>query len=210
MPTARLIEMVANAVTAVAAVVAVSIAWSGLNTWRSQLRGKAEYELARRVLKIVYEVREAMTSVRRPMIWMTEILEAADALGDAAQKENWAALPEAEEAVYRLRWKRVQSAVSNLPTELLEAEVLWGPEAMNTLEPLRKRILELQQAVEAQVGYLSELRPGRKTEKNEYLKAQERVLKAKETASDDAFGQEVQQAVVIAERFLRPKLLVNT
>jgi hypothetical protein len=46
--------------TIFAAVAAGIIAIMGYNAWKKQLRGKAEYELARRLLRNVYRVRDAI------------------------------------------------------------------------------------------------------------------------------------------------------
>ena len=55
-----------DALTALAAVGAVVIGGLGLSTWRRQLKGHAEYELARRVLRALYTARDNLFHVRSP------------------------------------------------------------------------------------------------------------------------------------------------
>ncbi len=47
-----------------AAIIAIYVGIKGLGTWRRQLRGNTEYTLAKNVLTAIYELREAISSVR--------------------------------------------------------------------------------------------------------------------------------------------------
>ena len=58
------------------AVFGVVIAWRGLSTWRTQLKGNVEHEAARRLYKAVLKLRDAMSHVRNPAIWPAEMVEA--------------------------------------------------------------------------------------------------------------------------------------
>ena len=58
--------MVKDIVITLAAASAALCVYLGLNAWRNELKGKAEYELAKNVLKSVYRVREAFKHVRNP------------------------------------------------------------------------------------------------------------------------------------------------
>jgi hypothetical protein len=59
-------------------VVALAAAWAGiigflgLQAWRRELKGKAEFAKAKEVLKAVYRVREAFKQVRHPAIFQYE------------------------------------------------------------------------------------------------------------------------------------------
>jgi hypothetical protein len=57
---AALRELVLIAASSIAAVVALL----GLRTWKKQLKGRTDYELARRLLKSAYAVRDALQIVR--------------------------------------------------------------------------------------------------------------------------------------------------
>lgn len=109
-----------------AAAVGASVALRGLDTWRRQLRGSVEYELARRLLRCTYRWREAIKSVRRPMVWAYEM--------PAPPKEDRETMSEEEvhhygyAMAYQNRWEKVVEARDELQTELLEAEALWGKE----------------------------------------------------------------------------------
>jgi hypothetical protein len=53
-------------VTGISAIVVAITAVCGLQTWKKQIKGETEYDLARRMLISVYEVREAISEFRNP------------------------------------------------------------------------------------------------------------------------------------------------
>jgi hypothetical protein len=60
------ISIAKDIILAISALAAAFIAWRCLATWRKELKGKSEYEIAKQVLKSVYKVREAFKHVRSP------------------------------------------------------------------------------------------------------------------------------------------------
>lgn len=116
----------ADIVTALAALIGVGLAVYGFNAWRDQLRGKTNYELARRYLRAVYKIRDTVKSVRNSFMSNDEISSALNEANkrDAHYKDS------AEKAVYVQRWKKVVESKSDLEVELLEAEVSWGESAI--------------------------------------------------------------------------------
>jgi hypothetical protein len=67
------LPIIKDAVLTGAAIVAGYVGLRGLGTWRRQLKGNTEYELAKSLLKAVYELREAIVSARFPfMIYLRE------------------------------------------------------------------------------------------------------------------------------------------
>src|SRR3972149_3543256 len=54
----------------------VYFAASGLSTWRDQLHGRTEYDLARRYLRSTYKVRDALQRVRSPFMFGEEMMAA--------------------------------------------------------------------------------------------------------------------------------------
>jgi hypothetical protein len=92
-------------VTIIATSIAAVVAITGLQTWRKQLKGNAEYELARDILVAVYRVRDAIRNCKFPPI--PEPLEEVKKFHDQQ-------LP------------KLDDMLSNLDIELLEAEAIWG------------------------------------------------------------------------------------
>ena len=95
--------------------VGIVVAALGLNTWRRQLLGTHEFDLARRVLKSLYSLRDAVASVRHPFMSTAEAGEIPT--DDAAPWEAYA---------YQNRWDRVSEAQQDLSVTLVEAEIVWG------------------------------------------------------------------------------------
>ncbi|MHA2429285.1 MAG: hypothetical protein ACXADB_14780 [Candidatus Hermodarchaeia archaeon] len=187
-----MISMLSDSITALAALAAVVIAYFGLQTWREQLKGKTEYELARRFLRAVYRVRDALALVRNNELPETE-------------NEN-TSQPDLDPnlAVIQMRWLRVVEASSDLNLETIEAEVLWGKEFVYCLKPLRKCVAELSGAIRIYTNMMQ-----RKTSKirEESWKPYERVVYQQgQDPSEDPFGEKILKAVETVETQVRPFL----
>jgi hypothetical protein len=134
-------EFILTAVAVAAAVVAII----GLTTWRRQLGGTAEYELARRILKEVYQFREALQSVRFPFISVRE-MELTEEDGPPPTNDKDKRYRELAKA-YQNRYIRVNETKSALEATLLEVEVLWGTELIAKVRKLYNWDGELYAAI---------------------------------------------------------------
>ena len=76
--TSNLVQAIAAIVVALTTIVGVVLAWRGLKTWRDELSGRTEYELARQLLTGVYNVRDAIRWLRTAAVTQSEY---ADRLG---------------------------------------------------------------------------------------------------------------------------------
>jgi hypothetical protein len=113
-------------VTSFAAVAGVVFAGIGLSAWRKQLHGTSEYELARRLMLQVYQLRDALQATRNPFVSVAE--------GNKEDtEETW------EISAYEKRWKLVQEVIAQFKVTSLEAEVVWG----DMTKPMNKGLLKL-------------------------------------------------------------------
>jgi len=194
-----------DAVTAGAAITAAVVAVLGLRAWRKQLLGKTEYELARRYLRAVYQVRDSIRSLRNPVGSAEEISQAF--------KES-AILPptpgdseynfKLEQALYNFRWKRINDAFSDLDVEILEAEVSWSVDAASAIVPLRTCRRKLFTATRR---HLNRLHPRQRLNAAEDEEIDRIIYDAySDDPSLEDFTNEVKQAVEVVERFLKPHL----
>lgn len=127
-------------VVAAAAALAAYFAYLGLSTWRKELKGKSEYQLAKDVLKSVYEVREAFKHVRNPAIYQYEYPEdMTDHHGHLKQENRH----EGTAHVYQERWKKMDEAFGKLESYHLDAQVEWGAEFQDVIKSLRSCRAEL-------------------------------------------------------------------
>lgn len=127
--------------TIIAALTASVVATIGLSSWKKQLRGRADYDLARRYLRAIYKIRDAIKYVRNPFIPIHEMDEARKE--DKINEEEWKIYENQKRAIYSRRWKKVNEAGSELTLELREAQVLWGSDAVEIEKDLEECIKKL-------------------------------------------------------------------
>ncbi|HVJ38192.1 MAG TPA: hypothetical protein VM687_10390 [Stenotrophomonas sp.] len=128
-----------------AAIVTSSVAIIGLRRWRTELRGKADFEIARGLARATYKLRNELESYRAPFVRGGEFPDSYyQARTKTAQDEaqGWA-------HVYANRWRFVAAAVEEFDSHTLEAEALWGSMARKKAEALRECIGSLNAATEA-------------------------------------------------------------
>jgi len=113
------ITHVTNIVLAVAALGGVIIAALGLRTWRQELHGRADFELARRIMRGVYELRNQIRQMRN--IFSPEVLDT--------------------------QYERLNNKASELDAALLEAEVLWGKTLQPQKDSLKECLVTLRLAL---------------------------------------------------------------
>ena len=111
------VTFIKDIITGCAAAIAAYIAIKGYNTWKEQLRGRSEHELARRVLVAVYRVRDAL----QPILFIAEIEdEGAMALTPLDYSDLKKSLED--------KFEKLHEMETQLSVELLEAEAMWGDE----------------------------------------------------------------------------------
>jgi hypothetical protein len=122
---------------ALAAVGGVVIALLGLRTWWRELKGKTEYDLARRILIATYKIRDAIQTVRNPFMSTSEY--AGTESGKNEKDAQYQGIAEA----YQKRWNFVNEGLIELDVVTLEAEAIWGSELIEDMKPLKECSKEL-------------------------------------------------------------------
>lgn len=186
------------------AVVAAYVAYGGVNAWQKELKGKSEYELAKEVLRSVFRVREAFKHIRHPSIYSFEYpQDLCDRSGHLAQEHKGKGTAH----VYEQRWKKMDSAFSELEEKFLDALVEWGSENQEKIVQLRKCRAELLTEIQ---DYLSRLEnPEQGTWKNKDEQKHERsvMYQSGPNSKYDTFTPEIESAVKELEDWLRPHVL---
>ena len=122
-------------ITAAAAVGGLIVAAIGLSTWKKQIRGVSEYELAKRLMLEVYQLRDALRSTRNPFLSIAE--------GDKDDTEDtW------QITAYKKRWAVVSEVLTRFNVTSLEAEVVWDDAIKKQSKEMDSVIRELYNAVE--------------------------------------------------------------
>ena len=110
------IDPVSNVIVAVGAIVAVVIAYRGLQTWRDQVRGKSEHDCARAFLASILHFQEAIRATRFPGMYI-----------DPESPE------EGEAQGFQDRVRRLDEVMSEMRHSGIEADVLWGSEKVKAM-----------------------------------------------------------------------------
>lgn len=197
-PDYELIKAVTSILSVVVAFGAVAVASMGLATWRRQLRGSAEYDLARRVLRAVLRVRNEITAIRNPFILPAEANAALAEAGvtPSADRHNIE-----NSLVYERRWNRLVQARADLDIELLEARILWPSDLQNAQKALASCVSELWSAVLREVRKLQDRGV---TETADAREKREAILyQIDDDPSSEAFAARVEIAVAEFEKALR-------
>jgi len=202
----EVLSSVCEFITAIVSIVAVTIAHRGLTTWQDQLKGKTEYDLARRLLRAAFRTRDALSSVRDSDISHAEVDQA---LKSACHTDANDASFDPRKAVYSQRWRAVTEALSDLDVERLEAETIWTPEVLDALKPLQDCVSKLRWAILRLLSHHTAIREHRPSPlKDEALEELDSILH--ETSPDPAknpFTDEIHKATAKLAEFLKPKLI---
>ena len=196
MAAAEIISIIKDVATGTAAIVGACVAVAGLKAWKRQLRGKTDYELARRVLRAAYRVRDEIRAVRDPLITATET-ESAHQEFYKGEARNPLTSPDA--VVLEMRWRKLTDKLSELHAESLEAEVSWGNAIQDSLKPLMSAIKNLALAIRR----LSRDRLSIGKEERASLEA---IMWRFDDSGEDTFRDEVNKAISHIEGFLKPHL----
>ena len=141
------LSVVSQLILTVSAVTGAVVAVAGLTTWRKQLRGRTEYDLARKLLRAVLQVRDEIRFVRSPFILAGEFLAAYRAENQEPPATGVSG-QEGLRLVYHHRWRQLQAALSDLRVDLVEGEVHWGEPLRRLGDRLWRKISELHSAME--------------------------------------------------------------
>ncbi len=196
------IAIAKDVILSVAAIVASYVGLRGLGTWRRQLRGNTEYQLAKTLLVSAYELREAVAGVRNPFMQYSKEPDLPhDKLKDLSQREReWHALAQA----YQRRWEPVSAAKAKLDANLLEAEVIWGSSIRAKIQPINRLIVELLFAVQ---GHIEARNPNVQYESP----GPEPLKKRRDTlyggGDTDAFKKQLDEAIGNVENEMRPHII---
>lgn len=195
-----------DVIVSVATIVGAYVAIKGINAWYREHTGKAEYEVARRWLRAVYSLRDAISSVREPLITSQEFVEASKFVengkaGVIIENEKESGL----ENVYRFRWIDVRQAMSEMSAESLEAEVLWNETAKELQAKLIRLCNKLSYAIDDYLEFRRES-DGSVVDKERLKEIRSIISRAGRSSSQSSFDAEIDLCIESCEIFIRPYL----
>jgi hypothetical protein len=201
------VAFIKDIATALAAAVGIYVALDGLSTWKKQLKGKTEYELARRLLKSVYKLRDAIDIVRNPLQTAGETYLALDeSATDIKQADpNWNLV--ANSAVFKKRWAKIVDAFLDIEVEQLEAEVLFGDEIQSYISNLKRKVLQLNSNIDIYLQSLSDIH--RRSLTNDVIQAATQIIWGQLSDNSNQFSREVNEIIEKIENAIKPYLTLS-
>ncbi len=191
---------------------AVAFGW-GLYIWKQQLKGTAQFDAARGLLKEVYALKRDIVSARsslnlaEPNFYMPDSPEDMDKLRE--ERAHFAAVKK----VYDERLDKVAGFYSRAEFIFYEAEILIGTEAVTEhLRPVVELCLKLKGAANEYFSYANpDERSGRSAEEVKKLNRKARAVRPILVENivrpeDDEFKKELDAAFGNLEDFLKPYL----
>lgn len=124
-------EFIKDIISIVVPILGVWIAYSGLKTWKKQLKGTTEFELARRILKSTYGVREAIRFFRAFYKFIKAYIPLEGEILSPEEQQYRQTKTDWLERV-----ERITKELQTFEVNRLEAEVLWGQESSEVLSKL--------------------------------------------------------------------------
>ncbi len=141
--------LVKDIIVALSAAGAAVVAIIGLTTWKKELKGKSEYQLAKECLMAAFRVREGFNHVRSIWISSDEFPDyAVNSRGELNEKEIY----DAHVYIYENRWRVLQKALNELEEKNIEAQVEWGSEHHGKITKIRKCADVLQREIKKYLG----------------------------------------------------------
>lgn len=193
----ELITAIKDIGTTIAALGGLGIAYKGLTTWRRQLRGNSDFDLARRILRATYQMRDRIRSLRNPWmpIWETAPYEEGNEASPPGISQK------AINSAYSARWDNVQLVASELDALRIEAEAQWGPDFVKHLDALQDVHRKLFFALDNYIRFKSEKKDG---ELQMAFKEWESIVRT--PPIDDTFSVKVSAAIKDIEEVVVPHI----
>lgn len=199
-------SVVKDTILTAAAVVAGYVGLRGLNTWRRQLAGNAEYELAKSALTCLYRLRDVIEVVRNPLASYSQEpdLPAEQLKNMDAKQKEWYAYVQ----MYEKRWAPVVEAKSQLDVLLFEMEAIWGREVVAKFKPLSQIVDDLHWAIR---DHIDNRNPwlGRQNYDDEEQKKQWAILFRRGSNTPDEYNKRFEAAISDAEAVLKSYVLTH-
>lgn len=176
----------------------VWVAWQGLRTWRRQLKGTSQFDVAKRLMLKVYQIRRDIeycrSSVRKISIF--------------THNEDGQPIPEREQIRYssdremKDRFKYIIKTSSEMDFLLFESEIILGKEIRDFFQPIEEVCYILRDSIEEYTEDYNQKdgRVGDAEERNRYRELRQIIYSRK----GDAIQTKVDSAVCEIEKFIKP------
>ncbi|WP_258544318.1 hypothetical protein [Alteromonas lipotrueae] len=180
--------------TIIGTISAIVIGAIGLTTWRRQLKGTSEYEVAKKAILLTYEIEQAIQGVRNPMLHLPK-----------DEVESGRRL-EAEQQIYADRFVILENKWAELQTIKLESKVIWDNAAAESFNEIRDIIGKLRGGIWLHFWMKGAYAGPGATVDNSAERRIENDKIVYYTSEDDEFTLKIKHAVEHVENFFKDKV----
>lgn len=195
-------EVIGTVISGVGVITATIIGFIGLATWRRQIRGQNDHELARRLLIDLYRTVESFKKYRARAIYSHEVRREGDPLFSGSPQDRHAR----QQLGFSRRIESLQESYAQVSASLFEARALWGGEVVSRATHIQRLIDEYGDYVNLLLLAKDPSEPEDEREDHlEFLNSRRLVFKNR-LSDQDEFGDELERAVSNFEAVLKRKL----
>lgn len=141
----------------VAAIWTAYTASEGLSTWREQMKGQNEYEVANKLHLQTLKLRNELKFLRIPVIHSSEIPVNSRMMFEQPSNEPSESKAEGVRAALDKRWAKLIQAWDPFAQAALEAQALWGDSAYLLTYPIDEKIRQLRKAHDIYIEQIAEM-----------------------------------------------------
>ncbi|MBT3239543.1 MAG: hypothetical protein HON98_03450 [Chloroflexi bacterium] len=192
-------QFVKDLSTIFATITAGIVAILGLRTWKIQLKGRTEYDLAKKLLVEIYKIKESLLFVRSFYMSGGERANAYEKLKLDLEKEDPGYDGKILRSVYFIRMKGLNENHNNLHILRLESRAIWGLEIDEHLFKLDEKIKTLKITLDIYTRAQIENSPLNPDNIEKY----ERIIFGH---SDDDFSKDIESIIQGLEAIVKPYL----
>ena len=200
------IQLIKDVITIIAACSAIFIGFSGLNSWKKQLKGTAEYDLSKRLITGLFTYRDAIKHVRNPSLYNHERETPPEEQAKTMSKDEIDFYGYSK--AYQNRWDKIDDAKKQFYADRLEGEALWGKSFIDLFQNIPKLESELFLAIQTNLLLRNPDTP--KSKKNvwqkEFQKTRDVMYDIGNPENPDKFMSDLNDAITNFEAYLKPYL----
>ncbi len=177
----------------------VWVAWQGLKTWRRQLKGTSQFDVAKRLMLKVYQIKQDIEYCRSPIRNIALITH--DAEGNPIPK-NQQMYASTKKDMWE-RFDKIVKTFNEIEMLLFEAEIVLDKKVRELFRPISEVCLQLRSSIRKNLAYSDPQRKNCSDTDAESKKYNELevIIYAQ---GGDAIQARVDSAVREIEKFIKP------
>jgi hypothetical protein len=196
------VTLIKDMLTGLAALTADVVAILGFKTWKKQLYWKTQYELAQRLAKAAYKIRDTLNETLR--VFAVEV-GGRPLPTENINPDNVVTFMNRMRPLYQQQLQEIQAAFTELDSVLLESEAIWGSAVKDGLKPLQDFAFRVSSKIRSNLDTMEKLRMN--YDQEELCKEYKRMI-INFVMVTPSFQIEFIDALRKVENFLKPYLKI--